>query len=311
MTSSDPKPTTRVLDEAAAELRASGLLTAEHGPCVRLPGGTDSVVGVVSRGGRPDLVIKAQRPGQVAGEALFLRAYAASPLLPRLRHVDPARRYLVYDYLPGERPPNTYASADKAASLRTFARDLLRHYRSVAELASLVHEDGAGDERLLPWLTAPQEHTWEHELARAVANARRRFGDFLPAEADGLVMELARDSLRRTKAHQLVLLHGDPGPHNFLFDGPTLTGVIDPGVHVGTPIYDIARAFFAWPPDFAPATFARAAEALDGYVPAGDRQLAEDAIPLLYGQTVACLWHHPEDLAAYQDAWRRWATLMR
>ena len=158
MTSSDPKPTARVLDEAAAALRASGLLTPEHRPCAPLPGGTDSGVGVVSRGGRPELVIKGQRPSQVAGEALFLRAYAASPLLPRLRHVDPARRYLVYDYLPGVRPPNAFAGADKVAVLRTFARDLLRHYRPVAELAALVREDDpaeAGDERLLPWLTAP------------------------------------------------------------------------------------------------------------------------------------------------------------
>ena len=49
---------------------------------------------------------------------------------------------------------------------------------------------------------------------------------------------------------------------------------------------------------------------LDGYGAADERQLAEDAIPLQYGQTVACLWHHPEDLAAYQAAWPRWAALV-
>jgi hypothetical protein len=39
--------------------------------------------------------------------------------------------------------------------------------------------------------------------------------------------------------------------------------------------------------------------------------LATDAVPFLYNQTVACLWHHPHDLPQYQAAWPEWAALLR
>src|SRR5688572_28413377 len=88
--------------EAAAELRRSGLIDAALTECLPLPSGIGNGTAAFARpGGGPRVVVKVNEPSQVDAAALFLRTYAASPLLPRLRAVDASRRFLAYDYASG------------------------------------------------------------------------------------------------------------------------------------------------------------------------------------------------------------------
>jgi aminoglycoside phosphotransferase (APT) family kinase protein len=224
-----------------------------------------------------------------------LRAYEESPLLARVRYVDVRGRYFVYQYIEGERLPQSCPGVSKATSLVALARQLLSLYRPAHELVP-------ADE--------VEQLAWQPSWIASVPTQRQRFGGYLPLEAEALALELAEASLRRTPARDGCLLHGDPGPHNFLFRQSKLVGVIDPTVRTGEPIYDLARAFAAWPGDFALETLLPAVDAIGTWRAESRRALIEAVLPPLYGQVIACLWHHPEDLPEYQEAWAYWARLL-
>lgn len=292
-----------ILDEAVAELRALGVLRMDETECVQLTGGTESTVAAVGRPGGPEHVVKLSPvAGRIATEGAYLSAYQSSPLLARLRYADPGGRYLVYGYIDGARLPQHCPGVDKAATLVTLAQELLNHYRPVTEVTShsaAVEQPGG-----------PLALAWQPGFLQRLSEARRRFGDYLPVGAEALAGEMAEISQQHDRAQTPCLLHGDAGPHNFLFDGTTLTAVIDPLGYAGQPIYDLARAFAAWPGDFTIETLLPAANALHSWRQTSRRALVGAVIPPLFGQVTACLWHHPHDIEQYQNAWAYWTTLL-
>jgi len=289
-----------LFEEALQALQTLGVIREAQTECATLTGGSESALVVVGRPGRRELVIKSSPvEGRVAAEAAYLRVYGRSRLLARVRHVDPKGRYYAYDYLSGERLPQRCPDVDKAATLAALARDLFNRYRPFGAIA-----------RKLGGMNNSAALAWQPGWLASVPKQRQRFGEYLPREGEALALELAAASLRRVPAQAGWLLHGDPGPHNFLFGGGRLTGVIDPTVRVGEPIYDLARAFAAWPGDFSLETLLPAVEALETWRTPSRRALIEAVLPPLYGQVIACLWHQPEDLPGYQDGWDYWTRLL-
>jgi hypothetical protein len=288
-------------EEAAAELRAAGIVDAALTRCEALAGGTASRVAALARpGGEPELVIKVNEPEAVRAEADFFRTYAASPLLPALRHVDPSHRFLVTDFISGVKLRYQEDDVDVGDVMQTLVRELFGRYVP-ADPASVENED------------------WCEMLGSRVAERREFLAPHLDAGDQLRVERLARSERRREDA-PLCLLHGDCGAHNFLFrarpGGPgQLRAVIDPWPMAGYPIYDLAFAFVSWPHRLAPGDILPAAEALRAsgrWQPRGDLQqtLWEEVVIALYKRLGTCKYHHPGDLPHYLQAWPRWLRLV-
>jgi hypothetical protein len=325
----------------AAELRAAGIVDAGLTRCDMLAGGTTSRVAALSRPGQPpELVVKLTRPEAIRAEAAFRRTYAGSPLLPRLRFVDPAYRFLVCDFVPGIKVRYGEGAADTREVLLTLVRDLVGLYRGYAPLPGSQH---GGVARLtdLPEDVPHEAHAtgaadvqppaggvsmrWPQFLGDHVAYRHAALAPFVPEGDRRFVEQLARAE-RRAEAGPLSLLHGDCGAHNFLFEpgradegGQARVGrllaAIDPDPLLGYPIYDLAFAFVSWPNGLHPEAIVPAAQALRAagrWRPGGELQqvLWEEVLVALYMRTATCLVHHPQDLPAYLEAWPRWRAML-
>jgi Ser/Thr protein kinase RdoA (MazF antagonist) len=288
-------------EEAAAALRAGGIVDAALTRCEALAGGTASRVAALSRpGGEPELVIKVNEPESVRQEAEFFRAYAESALLPALRHEDPSHRFLVTDFAPGVKLRYQEDDVDVSDVMQTLVRELLGRYVP------------AGPARV-------EDEDWCETLGSRVAE-RREFLAPHVAAGDQLVVERLARSERRREDAPLYLLHGDCGAHNFLFEAERhapgrLRAVIDPWPMAGYPIYDLAFAFVSWPHRLELEDILPAAEALRAsgrWRPRGDLQqtLWEEIVIALYNRLGTCKYHHPHDLPRYLEAWPRWLRLV-
>jgi hypothetical protein len=324
---------------AAAALREAGLIDPALTECVALAGGTASRIAALGRpGAAPELVVKLNAPAVVQAEVLFLRTYGGSPLLPALRHVDAAYRFLACDFVPGVRIRYGEDRVDVAAVLLRLVRDLLARYvpaaggsgqgldlGRVAPLSELLEATAeasdAGPGSRGSGTPSRTVRTWTRFLGDHVAYRHASLAVYVSDEDRRLVERLARAE-RRTERAPLCLIHGDCGAHNFLFGqgsgraghvGP-LNAVIDPYPLVGYPIYDLAFAFVSWPNGFDPEAILLAADALRGsgrWRPNGEPQqlLWEQVLIALYMRMATCLVHHPRDLPAYLAAWPRWRAL--
>jgi hypothetical protein len=318
---------------AAQELLRAGLIDAALTDCIPLPGGTASRVAALTRPGRdPELVLKLNKPAQVEAEALFLRTYDASPLLPRLRFIDPSRRFLVCDFAPGVRIRYGRDGVDTPGAMLTLVREQLAHYapadqsaqrRGAGTLSEFLEEtahSSPGPDKSIATQAAPV--AWTDFLGDHVSYRHECLAEHLPGEDLTVAERLAREP-RRTESSPLSLIHGDCGAHNFLFRpgssraelvGP-LNAVIDPYPIVGYPIYDLAFAFVSWPNGLEPEAILPAAQALRDagrWQPNGDlrRTLWEEVLIALYMRMGTCMVHHPKDLPAYLAAWPRWRALV-
>jgi hypothetical protein len=334
-------------EEIAAGLRAAGVIDSRLTECRRLSGGTVSRVAALSRPGGPsELVVKINAPAVVRAEAQFLETYGASPLLPALRHLDPACRFLVCEFRPGVQVRYGEHRADVAGAMLTLVRDLLSRYvpfdaagdgaererpgqRAAQQGAQRMGQPGAPGKRV-GWVAELPDGaedggrlTWPEFLGERMSHRHALLAGYLPEEDGQLVERLARAAHRREEG-PLYLLHGDCGAHNFLFEpssggeptevGP-LAAVIDPDPMVGYPVFDLAFAFVSWPNGLEPEAILPAAEALlaaGRWRPRSDwrRILWEEVAIALYMRMGTCLMHHPRDLPAYLESWKRWRGMV-
>jgi len=286
----EPEPPETVLtcEAVAQQLRREGVIDPALTECVALAGGAASRVAALSRpGGTPEVVVKLNAPDEVRAETAFLRTYAASPLLPGLRYVDPTGEFLVCDFVDGIRIRYGEDRVDTRAVMLRLVGDLLAHYVSAEPSAEAM-----------PWTTFLGDHVSYRHAALA---------EFVSEEDRALVERLARDP-RREEAAPHCLIHGDCGAHNFLFErrGEGIGGLIamiDPYPLIGYSIYDLAFAFVSWPNGLEPETILPAAEALKAsgrWRPNGDmhRVVCEEVLIALYMRMGTCLVYHPNDLPA-------------
>lgn len=314
---------------AVAELHHAGLIDPSLTQCEALAGGTTSRIAALSRpGSPPQLVVKINAPDMVRAEAVFLRAYAASSLLPPLRYVDPTHRLLVSDFVPGSKIRYGENGVDTSEVLLTLTRDLLAGYVPadpghgirqgvVGPVAELLAEGCAAGVGTTGQET-PLSRTWPQFLGDHVAYRDAALAPYVPEADRQWVGQIARAD-RRIEDAPLCLIHGDSGAHNFLFERRgsgvgRLCAVIDPDPLVGYPIFDLAFAFVSWPNGLDPEAILPAAKALldaGRWRPNGAlrRVLWEEVAIALYMRLATCLFHHPEDLQAYLEAWPRWRAL--
>lgn len=261
----------------------------------------------LDRGAGPELVVKIDQPGALAAVARFHATYADLPLVATPRWIDPASRFIAYDWVAGELGRGLEPAPDKTATLLAIVDGLLAHYvPAPADPPGRLHA---------PWLPAAGRSSWQHLLGRMMAGRRDQVHGQLPASAGSLVRSLASAPHRRGEG-PLHLMHGDCGAHNLVFRDGGLVAVIDPAPMVGEPIFELAFAFASWPADLTLDAIVPAADALERsgrwQPPAGARRrvLIEEVLLALYSRTGTFVVNRPADVPAYVAAFTYWTDLL-
>ncbi|HEX2033711.1 MAG TPA: phosphotransferase [Chloroflexota bacterium] len=305
--------------EALAELRRRGVLgPADDVACVPLQVDSTKAVVALDRGAGPELVLKLDRCSLVWAAAVFLETYHGLPFLPALRHVDPAYRFLVFDWASGAtgrqlEAQGAIAAVDKAQTLLSLARGLLCRY---VPADPALGPPGCWLHERYPGRSAVRSHTWQAFLARGLASRDDPVRPHLPPGTAALVQHLASAPWRRSGAPP-HLLHGDCGAHNLLFLEGHLTAVIDPLPAVGEPIFDLAFAFVSWPGDLTLDAILPAAQALESAgrwcPPPRERHrlLIEEVLLALYVRLGTFAVWRRKDIPTYVAAWAHWTDLLR
>ena len=278
-----------MLQDIINEIITKGLLSKTVTQWSELKGGTMSTLGVL---GTPEMpkqyVVKINPKEVVASESRFLKLYEDIDLLPSVRYVDPEFRYFVYDFIPGD---TRYVRGMKTALMHELSQRIMTRY---------VHPK-PGDP--YEYVEAPSKVEESIRYACSVIGAR------LAPEDHELVASITHTRGKRAAAEDLYVLHGDFGVHNFLFADGKLSGVIDPIPVIGRKRFDLLYAFCSSPDELTLPVLLQAvretelSEEIDRY------ELTGDMLVALYSRLSTCLRYHPEDFAAYQQAWSYWTSL--
>jgi len=276
------------LAEIIEVLYAKNIVPRQYDEYRDLKGGTSSIIGVLGRDGKPAYVVKMNSPEQTASEAMFLKTYRTISFIPNLHYLDPSNRYLVYPFMPGR----SEYKGGKAALLAELVDRVLNHYERAPQSSGFE----AIDKR--------EASFWDLDWNRSVIGSHLSEADFL------FVTDVFE---RRNRRVQVIdseyVLHGDCGMHNFLFDGTTLTGVIDPLPILGQPVFDLVYAFCSSPDDLDFPTLRSALSRLRIGEHLTEQAVWEDVIIGLYSRVSSCIQHHPHDLPEYVQAWKRWREI--
>ncbi|WLD92556.1 phosphotransferase [Alkalihalobacillus sp. AL-G] len=255
-----------------------------------LKGGTESTVGVIGTNAEPNMyILKSNNPQRIAEEVRFYQTYKLLQLLPNIQFVDPAYRFFIYDYVPGE---TNYCSGSKQALMYDLITHFVQHYVQPECLEEYE------------WVEDPKHVDEDLSYSKSV------IGSYLKDEDHLLVKDTHLYRRKRLKNEQLYVLHGDFGVHNFLFDQRKLTGIIDPIPVVGRKMYDILYAFCSSPDDLEFSILLNIVEQLKG-TSFHENEIAEDMILALYFRVATCIKHHPNDLKQYLHAWKVWKQLLK
>jgi len=182
------------------------------------------------------LVLRCEAGGSFTGtdispakEAVVYRALEHTGVpVPRVVGMAPGNAALLMERVPGTTDMSQLDAAQRARATEHFIDALAR-----------LHNLDVGDLELPGFArpSTPEEH------ARLDLDAWARLGDEYVAHLDPLV-RFAGAWLRAhppTSVDRTVLVHGDAGPGNFLFEGDEVTGIVDwEFAHVGDPMDDWA-----------------------------------------------------------------------
>ncbi|RAP77781.1 aminoglycoside phosphotransferase family protein [Paenibacillus montanisoli] len=251
----------------------------------QMNGTTEGRVYLITVDDVPCYVLKAEDPQYLAEVGQFHGLYAESPLLPKLHYLAPDRSFIIYEFVAGTIGD---ARGTKKEWMKKLTVDLLNHYRTFERPDS--------------------SEAWSGMILDGLHYAKNEIGDRLAESDYELVKSFALERLSSGRGRS-VLLHGDCGVHNFVFDKGALKGVIDPQPMTGPMLYDFIFAFVSSPDDLNLETLLPAFELLQ-HEPLEQAELVREVMIRLYHRIAVCLLHHPHDLPAYLQAWPYWKALV-
>lgn len=150
---------------------------------------------------------------------------------------------------------------------------------------------------------------WMEFNRRSHAYAFEMLEEHLPAEHHATIGRLIGGGLTDWSAEHILLLHGDAGVHNFVFERGAIRGVIDPSPVRGPLVYDFTYAFCSSPDNLNLETLLEAARPLNGLEM--DREtLIRETVFQLYCRLATCRLHHVHDWDDYMRVWPGWLALL-
>ncbi|CAM4052832.1 phosphotransferase [Lederbergia lenta] len=254
-----------------------------------LKGGTSSSVWKLLGDNHHQYVLKNNDCDTIKAESHYLFTYQSVEILPKVVYVDISNNYYIYTYLSGEVKTGI---SNKKIFLKELVSKLISHYTP-------TNNDDWG------WIQ-DLSINWHQYLVGEINAAREIIGARLTDKDYELVKSLAQKENRRNG--KPYLLHGDCGVHNFLQKDNRLVAVIDPMPLAGPLIYELVFAFCSSPEQLTMEVIFEVAKELPNFQN-DKKQLVEEVIIGLYIRMLRCIYHHPQDLPAYLNAWNYWTTL--
>lgn len=280
------------IDDIILHLRTQGILHSDPIEVHEKKGTTEGRVYLLTENEETKYVLKLDHSQEIMLAVNFLSTYGHTALMPRLLYSDKANTFIVYNFIPGT---THYNRGPKINWMTLLVKELLNHYEALQGPSQWGRVDSPC-------------RTWREFNRRSLAFAREMVGESLPLEDHDQLTRLFEYHLQDESLYKPYLLHGDTGVHNFVFDEHAIAGVIDPSPMYGPVLYDFTYAFCSSPDDLNLETLLEAFAALITE-PIEQEILINEVVFQLYCRIAICKQHHPDDLAAYLEAWQYWKTL--
>ncbi|MBS4220871.1 aminoglycoside phosphotransferase family protein [Bacillus sp. FJAT-49711] len=278
----------KAIDHNIAALNNDHLLDFMILDWKELSGGTSSNVWKLIGDNGRSYVYKGNEKDVVIEETLFLNSYKHIKMLPEIIFIDENQEFYIYEYIEGEIRPTLN---DKKSNLELLVDDLILHYVPFADNK---------------WgYTYQRYDSFNEFLLSEVNDAKKTIDTVLTIEDYELVKSLTET---RQIGEKPYLLHGDCGVHNFLQKNNRLIGVIDPLTLAAPPLFELVFAFCSSPDQLTYDVIYEAARKLPTYNQSR-KYLVEEVLIGLYLRIERCLYHHPDDLKDYIEAWTYWTEL--
>ncbi|MDQ0207498.1 phosphotransferase family protein [Alkalicoccobacillus murimartini] len=274
-----------VINEIMNELKDKEIINSSSISCEPLSGGTVSELYLLTTLDGARYVVKLNESHVLQSEVHFLACYKHLDLLPHLLYVDPSYQYIVYTFISG----STNGPKSKRDMLKVLVQGLINNYTPVPIGSGWGWVDDVTD-------------SWEQFLLSEVNEANTFVNSHLGEGESIFVRNLVKKKGRAGLDRKAVLLHGDCGVHNFIFEDGDLKGVIDPTPVIGEPLYDLLYAFCSSSDDLTKETILSAANPILIKENISEQLLFEDVFIVLYLRLAICSRHHPDDLPNYLDA---------
>ncbi|MEK3887200.1 phosphotransferase [Bacillus sp. FSL K6-3431] len=281
------------IDRCIWNINHSNLLPFRIVEWKELNGGTSSSVWKLLGDDSHHYVLKSNEYEMIKAESDFLLTYQNVGILPKVLYVDNDHEYFIYTYISGN---VRSVMSNKKVLLKRLVNKLITQYKPTAK-----HNWG--------W-TQSLSKDWHYYLLGEIESAKEIIGTALTEDDFKLVKNLIQKETRINPNEGSYLLHGDCGVHNFLQVDNRLVAVIDPMPLAGPLIYELVFAFCSSPEQLTMDVIYEAAKELPNFKNDKD-QLVEEVIIGLYIRMLRCIYHHPQDLPVYLEAWKYWTTLNR
>ncbi|MCJ8009461.1 aminoglycoside phosphotransferase family protein [Lederbergia wuyishanensis] len=254
-----------------------------------LSGGTSSKVWKLIGDDDRLYVYKENEKAVIIDELLFLKTYEHLKILPKVIFIDENQQYYIYEFIEGK--INSHLN-NKEFNLQILVDELIAHYQPFPDKK---------------WgYTYQRYNSYREFLLTEVNNARETVETVLTFQDCEKVKSFIDT---KDGGENPYLLHGDCGVHNFLQKKDLLIGIIDPLTLAGPPLFELVFAFCSSPDDLKFEIIYDVARKLPTFNH-DKKYLIEEVIIGLYLRIERCLYHHPDDLPAYLNAWSYWISLL-
>jgi hypothetical protein len=256
-----------------------------------LKGGSGDAVFLLATLSGKKYVFKSGSRASITSQVEFYQHYSDIPYLPQLIYSDSESSELVIAYISSQQQ----TSYDKLAIVRQLIESFISNYEKIVARDFGFISKYLNGESFADFLLSQAAESYEY-INDIIAP-----GDLKKVE--GLIEAVYTTPVFAQK----YLLHGDLGFHNFFYSQNQLLGIIDPDPVVGHPVYDLVYAFCSTPQELSIEKFKDCLLLLKDYYSLEIENAQAYLTIGLFKRISSCRKHHPVDLPAYLEAWKKLA----
>ncbi|TXC92823.1 phosphotransferase [Metabacillus litoralis] len=283
------------IDEIIKELNQNNIIKTKPRNYKKLTGGTSSELYLLCINEETNYVVKSNESQILKVESDFLKCYKELKFIPDLFFVEQSYLYIVYSYISGS---SNNGGITKRTMLKALVENVINHYKTFP-----TDHAGFG-------YTDDLKTTWADFFLHELIEANNVLKQHVAIEEYHFVLNVLEELKNQESERRPMLLHGDCGVHNFIFNKRQLVGVIDPTPIIGYPLYDVIYAFCSSPDDLSKETLDLAVSYLTNKGERYPSILYKEVMIGLYLRLAACIKHHPCDFEKYLKAWFYWKKVI-
>lgn len=260
----------------------------------KLKGGTTSELYLFDNCDSNKYVVKLNESHVLKSEVNYLNCYKNLDLIPNLIYVEESYKYIVYSFISGT---TNLTGINKQEMLQTLVERVINKYTPIPVNIGFGYINKLTD-------------SWNVFLKNEIIEVNEFLKPHVARDEYNFVLSILENLNHYQIEREAVLLHGDCGVHNFIYNNGQLSGVIDPTPVIGYPVYDLIYAFCSSPKDLTKETIDLAYRHLKNIDGKNNSMLYHEVIVGLYLRLGACIKHHPNDFEEYLKAWYYWKKVI-